>query len=51
MGDVREVIYTESSFLGDHFNTHPTVHCAIVHIVAIFYFPSFSVLTATNKVG
>ena len=46
MIDVREVIYTESSFLGDHFNTYPTVHCAIV---VIFYFLSFSVLTATNE--
>ena len=49
MVDVREVIYTESSFLGDHFNTYPTMRCAIVHGVAIFYFPSFSVFTATNE--
>ena len=39
MFDVREVFYTQS-FLADHFNTYPSVHCAIVRVVAIFHFPS-----------
>ena len=51
MLDVREVIYTVSSFLRDHFNTYgyPTVCCASVHVVAVSNFPSFSVFTATNE--
>ena len=43
-----EVIqYTVSNFLHKHFNTSPTVHCAIDDVVTVLNFPYFSVLTAT----
>ena len=46
MLDVREVVYTVSNFLHEHFNTSPTVHCTIDD-VTVLNFLYFSVLTAT----